>query len=318
MTLNGRQRGIAIVTVLLVVALAATLAASVVWRELVAVRDVENQRVSVETMWVERGAVEWARAVLTAQSLTSNVTYIGQPWSEPVKDIRILDFLPRDAASLNGELASAYVSGEIEDAQAKFNILDLVSRSAPGQPFQINGSGVEAYRRLLSGLSLDPHLAQVTADYVLRSLNSGGTALQLVTAQDLVRVPGYDPAAVKALSPFLTILPDFTTVNTNTASETAMAAAIPTLSAGQAHMLTERRNTAYFLSTGDVALVLSPLLASGELPDGSIAGVNSGYFVAHCRIHSGRINTRIDTLIARYGIGDFAWTSVVWVHRLAF
>ncbi|RDS99441.1 general secretion pathway protein GspK, partial [Burkholderia contaminans] len=50
--------------------------------------------------------------------------------------------------------------------------------------------------------------------------------------------------------------------------------------------------------------------------DGPAVGVNGGYFLVPCRVHSARINTRIDTLIARYGSGNFAWTSVIWVRRL--
>jgi len=82
-------------------------------------------------------------------------------------------------------------------------------------------------------------------------------------------------------------------------------------------MLVERRSSAYFVDTADLAVVLAPTLTNAELPPGSIAGVNSGYFIVHCRVHSAKLNTRVDTLIGRYGIGGFSWTAVVWVHRLA-
>ncbi|KVR71415.1 type II secretion system minor pseudopilin GspK [Burkholderia cepacia] len=316
-----RERGIAIVTVLLVVALAATLAASVLWRQQVATRDVENQRLATQTMWIERAAVEWARATLRAQSATSNVTFAGQTWSAPVADVPLSDLLPSDALAVNAELSRAWISGSVEDAQARFNLTNLVSRAAPGKPWQSNGEGVLAYRRLLGQLSLDPALAQPTADYMLRSLRDtngpGGWPLQLVSVDDLARIPGYDAHAVAALAPFVTILPDLTVVNANTAAEPVLVAAIPTLSASQARRLVDRRATAYFVSTGDIAEYLLPAQGGNPtLPDGSAVGVNSGYFIVHCRVHSARINTRIDTLIARYGSGNFAWTSVIWVRRL--
>ncbi|MPV56399.1 general secretion pathway protein GspK [Burkholderia sp. HI2761] len=316
-----RERGIAIVMVLLVVALAATLAASVLWRQQVATRDVENQRLATQTMWIERAAVEWARATLRAQSATSNVTFVGQPWSAPVADVQLSDLLPSDALAVNGELSRAWISGSVEDAQARFNLMNLVSRAAPGKPWQSNGEGVLAYRRLLGQLSLDPALAQPTADYMLRSLRDangpGGWPLQLVSVDDLARVPGYDAHAIEALAPFVTILPDLTVVNANTATEPVLVAAIPTLSASQAKRLVDRRATAYFVSTGDIAEYLLPAQGgSPTLPDGAAVGVNSGYFIVHCRVHSARINARIDTLIARYGSGNFAWTSVIWVRRL--
>jgi general secretion pathway protein K len=319
---NRRQRGIAIVTVLLVVALAATLAASVLWRQRVATRDVENQRLAVETMWVERAAVEWARASLRAQSSTSNVTVDGQTWSQPVSDIQLANFLPRDALEVNGELGSAWISGQVEDAQAKFNLLNLVGRPAPGAPWQVNAAGLAAYHRLLVELSLDPALAQATADYILHSLRDGtgtsGWPLQLVTAADLVRVPGYDDKAVSALTPYVTVLPDITPVNINTAAEPTLVAAVPGLSAEQAHTLVERRHTAYFVDTSEIASVLPAAQSEAvqQILQTAQIDVNSGYFIVHCGIHSPRINTRIDTLIARYGIGDFSWTTVIWVHRV--
>jgi general secretion pathway protein K len=315
------QQGIAIVTVLLVVALAATLAISVVWREMVAVRDVQNQRLAIESMWVERAAVQWARATLRTQSVTANVIYIGQAWSAPVKDVQLADFLPRDAIAVNGDLANAYISGEVEDAQAKFNLSDLVSRPGPSQPWQIDASGVAAYRQLLATLALDPALAQATAAYMLHSLSEDKSVdswpLQLVSIEDLIRVPGYDAQAIHTLSSVVTVLPDYTYINANTASAPVLAAAIPTLSPSQAQRLIERRNTAYFNNVADIALILSPLLTNASLPASAIVSVNSGYFIVHCRIHAARINTRIDTLIARYGIGNFTTTTVVWVHRLA-
>ncbi|AOI76211.1 MULTISPECIES: type II secretion system minor pseudopilin GspK [Burkholderia] len=316
-----RERGIAIVTVLLVVALAATLAASVLWRQQVATRDVENQRLATQTMWIERAAVEWARATLRAQSATSNVTFVGQTWSAPVADVQLSDLLPSDALAVNAELSRAWISGSVEDAQARFNLMNLVSRAAPGKPWQSNGEGVLAYRRLLGQLSLDPALAQPTADYMLRSLRDangpGGWPLQLVSVDDLARIPGYDAHAIEALAPYVTILPDLTVVNANTATEPVLVAAIPTLSASQAKRLVDRRATAYFVSTGDIAEYLLPAQGGNPtLPDGSAVGVNSGYFIVHCRVHSARINARVDTLIARYGSGNFAWTSVIWVRRL--
>jgi general secretion pathway protein K len=320
MTAAPRQRGIAIVAVLLIVALAAVLAASVMWRQQVATRDVENQRLAVETMWAQRAAVEWARALLRAQSKTASVTHTGQAWAAPVSDVQLVTFMPREAVAVNSELSRAWISGQVEDAQSRFNVMNLVSRIAPGKPWQANSDGVLAYRRLLGELSISPALAQQTADYILSSLretNSGeGWPLQLVSLDDLSRIPGYDAQTIETLKPFVTILPDFTTVNANTAAEQVLVAAIPSLSATQATRLVERRNKAYFVSPGDIATIAWPTEGSDNLPDGSIVGVNSGYFIVHCRVHSPRINVRIDTLIARYGIGNYSWTQVIWAHRL--
>ncbi|PLZ01735.1 general secretion pathway protein GspK [Burkholderia sp. WAC0059] len=326
-----RQKGIAVITALLVVALAASLAVSIVWRELVALRDIENQRLALQTLWLERAAVQWARATLRVQSTQSNVSYVGQAWSVPVRNLRLADLLPEDTQRLNGELSQATLSGEVEDAQAKFNLTDLISRSGPGQPWAVDASGLYTYRQLLTELSLNPGLAQQTAAYMLNSVNDRipqgeyseddhpsllGWPMQLVSIADLDRVPGYDTQTIRTLAPYVTLLPDYTYVNANTAPDVVLAAALPGLSVEQAHTLTARRQTAYFVSTGDIPLILAPNAGSTTLPTGSLISVNSGYFIVHCRIHSTRIDIRMDTLIGRFGIGDFTTTRVLWVHRL--
>ncbi|MBN3724075.1 type II secretion system minor pseudopilin GspK [Burkholderia sp. Ac-20379] len=316
----ARQRGIAIVTVLLVVALAATLAAGVVWRQQVSTHDVENQRLSTQALWAERAAVEWARAQLRQQSVKTNVTFAGQAWSEPVADVQLADLLPREALGVNADLAKAYISGHVEDAQSRFNLMNLVSRPAVGQPYQANNDGILAYRRLLDALSLDPSLAKQTSDAMLRSLrrNGGpdGWPLQLVTVDDLSRIPGYSAATIAALAPYVTLLPDLTNVNVNTAAEPVLMAGIPTLTRSDAHRLTTHRGSAYFVNTGELAAYLNPVQGSSQLPAGAMIGVDSGYFLVHCRIHSPRLNLRIDTLIARFSAGQFTSTSVVWVRRV--
>ncbi|GAB7537861.1 type II secretion system minor pseudopilin GspK [Burkholderia sp. 3C] len=306
---------------LLVVALAATLAAGIVWRQQVATHDVENQRLGTQAMWAERAAVEWARAQLRAQNETSNVTVLGQPWSVPVNDVQLADFLPPEAIAVNADLAHAWISGNVEDAQSRFNLMSLVARPAPNQPWQVNGPAVLGLRRLLGALSLDPALAQITADHILASLSTtagpGGWPLQLVGVDDLARIPGYGAETVATLAPYITVLPDLTSINVNTAPEPVLIAAIPALSQSQARRLIEHRSTAYFLNTGELALFLQPAGGSATLPDGALATVNSGYFLVHCRIHSPRLDLRLDTLVARYGIGNFSWTEVIWVHHVS-
>jgi general secretion pathway protein K len=319
-TVRARERGIAIVTVLLVVALAATLAASVVWRERLAVRDVENQRLASEALWVQRAVVSAARAQVRAQAAKATIIYDGQVWSIPVEARPLASFLPRDALALNSRLADATLTSRVEDAQARFNLLNLVTRGGPSAPFQASPNGVLAYRRLLSALGIDPALAQPTADYLLRAMKIGGAAedrpMQWTSLRDLAYVPGYDAATIRTLAPYVTLLPDLAYVNANTASQPVLMAALPTLSELQAHRLVERRATAYYVSTAEVSLILWPMRAGGSLPDGAMLTVNSGYFIVHSRIRASGVDLRFETLIGRYGLGDNAWTTVLRVRRV--
>ena len=57
----GRQRGVAVITALLLTALAITVVASLFWQQQVQVRSMENQRLRLQTQWAMRGMVDFAR-----------------------------------------------------------------------------------------------------------------------------------------------------------------------------------------------------------------------------------------------------------------
>jgi general secretion pathway protein K len=55
-----RQRGVAVITALLLTTLAVTIVASLFWQQQVQVRSMENQRLQLQTRWILRGALDWA------------------------------------------------------------------------------------------------------------------------------------------------------------------------------------------------------------------------------------------------------------------
>ncbi len=59
--LPARQRGVAVITALLLTALAITVVASLFWQQQVQVRSMENQRLRLQTQWAMRGMVDFAR-----------------------------------------------------------------------------------------------------------------------------------------------------------------------------------------------------------------------------------------------------------------
>ena len=63
-----RQRGVAIISALLVVALSAILVSGMLWRQQVQIRRIENQRLLAQAQWISRSALEFRRC--RPQSLT--------------------------------------------------------------------------------------------------------------------------------------------------------------------------------------------------------------------------------------------------------
>lgn len=73
-----RERGVAIISALLVVALSAILVAGMLWRQQVQVRRIENQRLLAQAQWIARGALDWTRMVLRSEGDTApGITYLG-------------------------------------------------------------------------------------------------------------------------------------------------------------------------------------------------------------------------------------------------
>ncbi|CAM2147199.1 MULTISPECIES: type II secretion system minor pseudopilin GspK [Paraburkholderia] len=176
--LRRKQRGAAIISALLVVALSAILVSGMLWRQQVQLRRIENQRLLAQAQWISRGALDWTRLVLRSEADTSaGVTYLGGAWGMPVAKTRLSDFLGQigDVRSEQGQ--DTWVSGSIEDAQARFNLRNLVSSPAPGA-LQLNLTQIQVFARLLQLLGIDGQLAKNAAVYLRSGLNYSVTRFQ--------------------------------------------------------------------------------------------------------------------------------------------
>jgi general secretion pathway protein K len=172
------QTGVAIITALLVVALSAILVSGILWRQQVQIRRIENQRLLSQAQWISRGALDWTRLILRSEGDTSaGITYLGGIWGVPIARTRLSDFLGQIGEVRAEEGASTYLSGSIEDAQAKFNLRNLVSSPAPGV-LQLNVEQIQAFQRLLALLGLNSELAQRTAIQMRNGLSWSATRFQ--------------------------------------------------------------------------------------------------------------------------------------------
>nr|WP_281370262.1 type II secretion system minor pseudopilin GspK [Paraburkholderia sediminicola] len=181
-TAQATQRGAAIISALLVVALSAILVSGMLWRQQVQIRRIENQRLLSQAQWVARGALDWTRLILRSEGDTSaGITYLGGLWGVPIAKTRLSDFLGQIGEVRADQGQATYLSGSIEDAQAKFNLRNLVSSPAPGV-MQINTEQIGAYQRLLVSLGVNSQLAKNTAVQMRASLGQSATRFQTVTS----------------------------------------------------------------------------------------------------------------------------------------
>ena len=131
---------------------------------------------------------------------------------------------------------------------------------------------------------------------------SGPTALQMMSADSLLNVPGFTPEMLTRLRPFVTVLPTQTPINMNTASPEVIAAIVPGMSISAAQAFVSRRQTVFFRNSGDVDLALrgagAPLTTdptSSQIP----MDVTTSYFFVHGRVQHQRAELNRTTLIYR-------------------
>jgi general secretion pathway protein K len=296
----GRQRGVAVITALLLTTLAVTIVASLFWQQQVQVRSMENQRLHLQTKWILRGGIDLSRFVLLQDSFVGNtaVTRLEGIWATPLAETRLDDYIERER--VEGERFDATLAGQISDAQGRFNLANLASGARP-IPIQI-----EVFRRLLTNVQVDPSLAQAAAFAMARTqVSSSAAAGQLgnsgaqgqgaqsegggvepiafMRVEDLLSVQGFTPEALERLRPFVVVLPAAaTTVNVNTAPAEVLSAIVANFSVSEAMALTIERKSRYFPSIEDFT---GRLKLSGKAPvDGVGIGVKSRYFLVASRV----------------------------------
>lgn len=324
-TRSRRQRGAAVVTALLMVTLAVVVVSGMLWRQQVQIRSIENQRLVAQASWIERAAVDWARLILRDDQRRTNVDHLGEPWAVPIAETRLSDFL---GAALRTDQAgeTSFLSGRIVDAQARFNLNNLVQWTAgpegQGRIAAIDPAGLAAYRRLLQTLGLPAQLAEPAAQYLLRALRGTGTGSDgqpgprpPEDVNDLLAVPGYTPQLVAVLEPFVSLLPERTTVNANTAEAEVLAAVIDKLPLDRARELVRQRDRAYFNNTGDIQTQLRAIAPQADAAGLTGLDVRTHYFLVYGLIRHERASRLQVSLVYRgEAIGNANTTRVVWVR----
>jgi general secretion pathway protein K len=313
-----KQRGVAIVTALLLTTLAVTIVASLFWQQQVQVRSIENQRLQLQKEWILRGALDWSRLILREDALYSRIDTLGEPWAVTLAETR-LDQYVQDNGATNGENPDAVLSGGIVDAQSRLNLANL------SQSGQVDPVEVAAFARLLTLLQLNPSLAQATATTMAagqKSTTTTGTTsttttstgtssmgqssqpLGITQVDDLLAVPGFTPAMLDRLRDFVIVLPRTTPVNVNTAPAEVLSARVGTLSLAEATALVAARDKAYFKDTADFAQRSGVTNASG-------IDVATSYFLINGNVRLNRAAMKMQSLIERNGTN----TKVIWIRE---
>jgi general secretion pathway protein K len=311
-----RQRGVAVITALLLTTLAVTIVASLFWQQQVQVRSMENQRLHLQIQWILRGTLDWTKLILQQDGRdNSQYTSLQHVWAVPVANTRIDQYIDRER--VQGEVFDASLSGRIIDANSRFNLTNLAEN---GQQKQ---GPVAAFKKLLTQLRLDPGLATTAAQFVAAGQPSvvappaNGAAVAVVPVkqmrtielEDLLDISGFTAETIEALRNYVVVLPDRTNVNVNTASAEVIAAMIPNFSLAEAQALVTQRDRAPWNDKGKFDLAVGQQRAAGAELD-----IKSEYFLVQSWLKLDRASLNTETLINRK-LGPGNETSVIWVHQ---
>ena len=129
----------------------------------------------------------------------------------------------------NDGRAPAYIAGFVQDEQAKLNLRNLASSQG------IERKEIEAFERLLGVLGLNTALAEPIARRMQEALAAAAQrepALALASVEEALRRGG-DAQVPERLREFVTVLPERTLVNANTAAAKVLAAQVPARRVGR-------------------------------------------------------------------------------------
>jgi len=305
--MSARQRGVAIVLAMGVVALAAMAATAMMVTQSTWSRAAELTAAHAQAQTLVLAGADWARAVLSDDRRLSNVDHLAEPWALRLPPMSVE----------GGELA-----GQIQDQQGLFNLNNLVKGG------KVDLAQLAHFRRLLSTLGLPAELEGTLADWIDADGEpqpQGGAeddvymALQppylaanrpLTDLAELALVRGFDDNVRSRLRRFVSALPVFTPVNVNTAPPEVLAAIIEGLGLDGARDLVAKRERTYFRDRTE----LLRQLPTGVLVAAADISFSSEYFMASMRVSMGGAQARGVALLARGNPGT--WPAIVWRKAL--
>ncbi|WP_267268338.1 type II secretion system minor pseudopilin GspK [Pseudomonas protegens] len=304
----AKQRGMAIISALLIAAVVAVLAAAMLSRQSTLTRSVEAEQARVVGIGVLQGGLEYSRQLLWDARQRDVLTRLDQAWARPIGDQALGGF-------------NAGFQGRLQDLQGKFNLRNLVFNQ------QVDPVQLQAFEQLCQLIGIDSALSRrisqrVIASYPQRlgstasaasqpgAFNSGrltspGAATQtlpprqpmLRSLDDLRGIQGLDEARLARLEPYVSILPGNTWINGNTASAEVLTAAVPGLPLSRAKALVAERDAGHwFINRGDFLNRLRmPHLAVEQIK----IGITSEWFLLQGRARRDQRRVSLEALLHR-------------------
>jgi len=260
----NQQRGVALITAILIMALITTLTFSLEWDNSLDLRRTYVSMYREEAIQAAIGAESWVLGILRQDLDDSQTDHLGEIWATDIPP------LPLESDDIRGA-----VFGKIEDLQGRFNINNLIDRDG-----NVDQPSLEQFRRLLISLGLDVRFAWIAVDWL--DANSEASfpdgaedsiytgivppyraANQILSStSELAALEGMDKATMDTLLPHIVALPRRTEINVNTATGPVLQSLDENITTSDVErLLSERQETGF----ADIANSFSSLVTPDVL-----------------------------------------------------
>lgn len=243
-----KQQGVAIILVLLIVAIATSLAAYIGTQQNLWQRQVESQFERGQTRQLAAAGINYARAIMFDDELNNkpvNVDHPLEPWTLE------LPALPIE----NGE-----IKGVIEDRQGRFNLNNvLVDIKQFEDLLTVLGLPVDLAANLfdwMTAVNAQPSVGGAKDEYYLALPQPYRTSGKpLIELGELVKIKGFDKRIIERLDKYVSVLPIIpgqtrTKINVNFAKDEVLMAVIG-MSAQDVQKVKSELRISYFKDVAD-------------------------------------------------------------------
>ncbi|HEY6451608.1 MAG TPA: type II secretion system minor pseudopilin GspK [Steroidobacteraceae bacterium] len=213
------ERGIALLTAIILVAIAAVLATAIGFASAMSAHRASTVFGADQSMLVAEGAEAMAAYVLEQSGPNAGQVSLNQPWAQSYGPFELLPGVTLEHLQL-------------EDEQSKFNINNLAAAAGGNS----NTAEITQFQQLLGLLGLESKWAPLAADWIdsddtpnfpdgaedsvyLSQMPPYHTAnLPVTSISELLALPGFGRNRYNRLAPYITALPPGTQINVCTAS----------------------------------------------------------------------------------------------------
>jgi general secretion pathway protein K len=278
-----RQRGLALLMAMLIVVIGTAVAVSIAHGEKFTIRKTAHIHLMDRAALYAIGLEEWARIYLKEDRGESEVDSLDEYWATGIPGLPI---------------EGGYLTGYIEDEQARFNL-----NSLPQSEIALN-----RFKQLCDNLDVDDSFIPALMDWIDDDFdirypdgmeenyeNYRVANREMADISELLLVHNVTPEIYEKLLPHITVLPGASTLNVNTMSEEILQSLSPDLDVSD--FIEQREDDAFDSVEDFIARVQLPIETEG-------LSVDTSYFRAHGQVVQGDQLYNLTSLIYRDDDGN--------------